>query len=40
MLRPLTGWQKLLAYGSLAFVVLWSGWLAFMAWMLFFREGG
>ena len=40
MIGPLTGWQKLVAYGSLAFVLLWTGWLAFMVWMLVFPGGG
>jgi hypothetical protein len=38
--RQLTGWQKWVAFGWLAFVLFWTLWLTFMAWMLFFAGDG
>ena len=34
MMRPLTKWQKVIAYSSLAFVLAWTGWGLFAIWVI------
>jgi len=34
MMKPLTGWQKLVAYSSLVFVLLWTVFGLYAIWLL------
>lgn len=34
MMTPLTKWQKIIAYSSLAFVLMWTIWGIFAIWII------